>query len=206
MAGRGDAAPGRGQRALSAGGVRRRSVAGVPRRGNRRVSRPGGVLSPHLSDRQPAANAGRRGAAAHRTRRRPGGATADQLRRWQDPLDAGAVPPVLRGGADQSGRHRRGAEERRHSSAACRAPRRAGRKPHLAGQPGHQAGRHRGANPLGRVGVAARRTGSVRARGRRRRACHQSRGPRARATRRVRAVPGTDRRVGRLRAAVARTE
>ena len=45
VARRGDAASGRGQRALSAGGVRRRSVAGVPRRGNRRVSRPGGVLS-----------------------------------------------------------------------------------------------------------------------------------------------------------------
>ena len=139
-------------------------------------------------------------------RRRPGGTTADQLRRWQDPLDAGAVPPVLRRAADQSGRHRRGAEERRHCSVACRAPRRAGRKSHLAGQPGHQAGRHRGAHPLGRAGVAARRTGSVRACGCRRRACHQSRGPCARAARRVRAVPGTDRRVGRLRPAVARTE
>ena len=137
---------------------------------------PAGVLSPHLSDRQPAANAGRRRAAAYRTRRRPRGATADQLRRRQDPLDAGAVPPVLRRAADQSGRHRRGAEERGHGSAACRAPRRAGRKPHLAGQPGHQAGRHRGAHPVGRAGVAARRTGSVRARGCRRRACHQSPG------------------------------
>ena len=85
----------------------------------------------------------------------------------QDPLDAGAVPPVFRLTTYRVGRHRRSAEERSHQSAAFRASRRAGRKPDLARQPEPQAGRHRGADPMGRVGVAAWRSGSLRARGRR---------------------------------------
>ena len=92
----GHAAHGRGQRPLPAGRVRRRSLAGAPRRGDRRVPEPRRVLPPHLSHREPEGAAGRRGAAPRRQGRRPGGAAPDQLRRRQDPLDAGALPPVLR--------------------------------------------------------------------------------------------------------------
>ena len=40
-------------------------------------------------------------------RRRPGRAASDQLRRRQDALDAGALPPVRRRGAERAARHRR---------------------------------------------------------------------------------------------------
>ncbi len=47
--------------------------------------------------REPEAPARGRRAAHLGQGRRPGGAAPDQLRRRQDPLDAGALPPVLRG-------------------------------------------------------------------------------------------------------------
>ena len=99
----GDAAQGRGQRPLPAGRVRRRPVAGAPRRGHGRVPRPGRVLPPHLPHREPQAPARR--ARVQRLAgdgRRPGGPAPDQLRRRQDPLDAGALSPVLRGAARAS--------------------------------------------------------------------------------------------------------
>ncbi len=92
-----DAARGRGERPLPAGGVRRRPLAGAPGRGLGRVPEPAGVLPPHLPHREPEAPARGRRAAPLRQGRRPGGAAPDQLRRRQDPLDAGALPPVLGG-------------------------------------------------------------------------------------------------------------
>ena len=100
----GDAAQGRGQRPLPAGRVRRRPLAGASGRRHGRIPQPGRVLPPHLPDREPEGDAGRRRAAAGRRGRRPGGAAADQLRRRQDALDAGALPPVLRHRADRTGR------------------------------------------------------------------------------------------------------
>ena len=117
----GDAAQGRGQRPLPAGRVRRRPLAGAPRRGDGRIPGPGRVLPPHLSDREPEADAGGRRAAPCRPGRRPGGAAPDQLRRRQDALDAGALPPVLRHRAERAGRHRRGDAGGRGEEAADRA-------------------------------------------------------------------------------------
>jgi hypothetical protein len=91
----GDAARGRGERALSAGGVRRRPLAGASRRRHARVPRPGGVLPPDLSHREPARDADRRAAPLDRRRRRPGDPVADQLRRRQDARHAGALSPDL---------------------------------------------------------------------------------------------------------------
>ena len=87
--------------------------------GHGRVPGPGRVLPPHLSHREPEADAGRRGAAPRRPGRRPGGAAPDQLRRRQDALDAGALSPVLRHRAHGAGRHRRGAC-RRPGRRSCR--------------------------------------------------------------------------------------
>ncbi len=82
----GDAAQGRGERPLPTGRVRRRSVAGASRRGHGRVQKPGRVLPPHVSYREPEGDAGRRGAAPLRPRRRPGSETrCDGLR---------ALPPT----------------------------------------------------------------------------------------------------------------
>ena len=64
--------------------------------GTDEYQKPGRVLPPHLPDREPEATASRRGPALCRQGRRPGGAASDQLRRRQDALDAGALPPVLR--------------------------------------------------------------------------------------------------------------
>ena len=54
----GDAAPGRRQRPLPAGRVRRRPLAGPPRPGDGRVQEPRRVLSPHVSHREPEGDAG----------------------------------------------------------------------------------------------------------------------------------------------------
>ena len=55
----------------------------------------GRVFPPHISDREPERPAGRRNPASGRRGRRPGGPAADQLRRRQNPLHAGAVSPLL---------------------------------------------------------------------------------------------------------------
>ena len=68
---------------------------GPSRRRNGRVPQPSGVLSPHLSNRKPEEPAERSDAAAEWPRRRSGGGATDQLRRRQDPLDAGPVPSIL---------------------------------------------------------------------------------------------------------------
>ena len=66
-------------------------------------------------------HAGRRGAAHLRPGRRPGGAAPDQLRRRQDALDAGALPPVLGHRPERTGRHRRRAAGSR-TPRSCRPP------------------------------------------------------------------------------------
>ena len=200
------AAPRRGQRALPAGRVRGGPVAGPPGRGHRRVPRPGRVLPPHLPHREPEAAAGGRRAAAVRPGRRPGRAAADQLRRRQDALHAGALPPVLRRGARRAVGHRARAPGGGHHEAAQGEARGAGRQQDFAGQPGHQARWHRGAHALGRAGLPARRQEGVRPRQGRRRERHQPRRRAARAVQRVRAVPDPDRRVGGLRAPAPRPE
>ena len=86
----------RGERPLPAGGVRRRPLAGASGRRLGRVQEAAGVLPPHLPHREPEAPARGRRAAHLGQGRRPGGAAPDQLRRRQDALDAGALPPVLR--------------------------------------------------------------------------------------------------------------
>ena len=63
--------------------------------GSDEYRKPAGVLPPHLPHREPEAPARGRRAAPLGQGRRPGGAAPDQLRRRQDPLDAGALPPVL---------------------------------------------------------------------------------------------------------------
>ena len=98
----GDSAQGCGQRPLPAGRVCRRSLAGASRRRHGRIPEAGGVLPPHLSYGEPEADAGRRGAAPGGRGRRSGGPAADQLRRRQDALDAGAVSPVFRHGTRAS--------------------------------------------------------------------------------------------------------
>ena len=85
----------------------RRGVRGGPvlRVAGRRVGgvrRPGGVLPAHLPDRGAAGPADLDGAADRRgPERAAGGEPADQLRRRQDPLDAGAVAPAVRDPADR---------------------------------------------------------------------------------------------------------
>ena len=76
------------------------------RRRDRRIPRSGGVLPPHLPHRQPAAAPDRRRAAAVGLGWRPGRPAPDQLRRRQDPLDAGARSPVLRRAPVRAGWHR----------------------------------------------------------------------------------------------------
>ena len=59
------------------------------------------ILSPHLSHREPEGDADRRGPQlAARVAIR--WCTTDQLRRWQDALDACALPSFLRHGADRA--------------------------------------------------------------------------------------------------------
>jgi hypothetical protein len=129
---------------------------------------PGGVLPPHLPDRKPEGDAGRRGAAPLHRPRRPGGAVADQLRRRQDALDAGALPPLLGHRADRAGRHRRGDVRRGRQQDSDGPARGAGGQQDFAGQPVDQARRHARAYPVGRAGLAAWRQTGVRAAGRRR--------------------------------------
>ena len=128
----------------------------------------GRVLPPDLPHREPQAYARRRRAAHLRSGRRPGGAAPDQLRRRQNALDAGALPPVLghaaerlagidavlqRGGCDQ---------------AADGQARGVGGQQDLARQSREEARRHGRAHPLGRARLAARRKEGFRARPRRR--------------------------------------
>ncbi len=68
LAGGGHPPPRCRQRALPAGGVRRRPVAGASRRGDGRVPRSGGVLPAHLPHREPEGDAGGGRAAPHRSR------------------------------------------------------------------------------------------------------------------------------------------
>ena len=65
-----DAAPGRRQRPVPAGRVRRRPPAGEPGRRTRRIPRPGRVLPAHLPDREPQGHARRRGASGSPSNRR----------------------------------------------------------------------------------------------------------------------------------------
>ena len=132
----GDPSRRRGQRPLSAGRVRRGPGAGASGRGHGRVPRPRGVLPAHVPHRQSQAVAGRWSPASRRQRRGPCGAVADQLRGRQDALDAGALPPVLRGPCSRTHRHGRGAGgggSRRDppGGATCSA----GRHPHFTGKP-----------------------------------------------------------------------
>ena len=146
-------------------------------------------------------------AAPRRQGRRPGGAAPDQLRRRQDALDAGALPPVLRDARRASWP----ASTRCWQEAGVKKlpdgeARGAGGQQDLARQPGHQARRHGGAHAVGRAGLAARRQEGLRARQGRRREGDEPRRRAARAVQRVRAVPDPDRRVGGLRAPAPRPE
>ena len=107
----------------------------------------------------------RRRAAARRHGRRPGRPAPDQLRRRQDALDAGALPPVLRApspaNSPASTRCSQRPGSRSHPDGEARRP---GGQQDLARQPGHQARRHRRAHPVGRARLAARRQEGVRPR------------------------------------------
>ena len=157
-------------------------------------------------DREPEAPARRRRAAHLGQGRRPGGAAPDQLRRRQDALDAGALPPVLggerRASWPASTRCCRGGREEPAEGEA----RGAGGQQDLARQSRHQARRHGGAHAVGRAGLAARRQEGVRARQGRRREGDEPGRRAARAVQRIRAVPDPDRRVGGLRAPAPRPE
>ena len=64
--------------------------------GGRRVRRPGRVLPPHLPHEGAENAPGGRDPPPDGRGRRPGRRIADELRRRQDPLDAGALPPLCR--------------------------------------------------------------------------------------------------------------
>jgi len=77
------------------GGVRGGLVAGASGRRLGRVQEAPGVLPPHPPHRESEAPARGRRAAPLGQGRRPGGAAPDQLRRRQDPFDAGALSFIL---------------------------------------------------------------------------------------------------------------
>ncbi len=132
---------------------------------------------------------------------RPGRRAADQLRRRQDPLDAGPLPPVLRHARRRPAR----ASSRSLQAAGVVAapegpPRRAGRHGDLARPGAQEARRHGRPHPLGRAGLAAP--------GRRKATPWSPRPTGAASTPATRlrhaapggvALPDPDRRVGRLR-------
>ena len=150
----GDTAQRRGQWPLPSGRVRRRFVAGASGRRHGRIPEPGRVLPPHLSDRS--LKRMLVGAVRRLTgeRWRPGGAAADQLRRRQDALDAGALSPVLRHRTERAGRHRCGDARSRGSKTAAGPTCGACRQQDFTRQPRHQAGRHGGSHVVGRTGLA----------------------------------------------------
>jgi hypothetical protein len=126
------------------------------RAARRRISRSAPVLQPHLSDRGLEHAAGRGREAAVRQRRRSGRRTADQLRRRQDALDAGALS---HGGGRRCRTCRGSTSLLEKQGLTCRRhqPRGAGR--HVAGTAGRAPCRGRPEDPhdLGRTGLAARR-------------------------------------------------
>ena len=93
-------------------------LAGPHRRGRAGIPRPHRVLPPHLPDRQPDATTGWRHPTARRRRWRPGDPAPDQLRWRQDPLHAGALPPLLRHHPSESSQALR-QSCRRPASRAC---------------------------------------------------------------------------------------
>ena len=175
-------------------------------RGPRRVHGPGRVLPAHLPDRRPAptADAGRstHHARGWRARRRP----ADQLRWREDALDDRALPPVLRAAGDGfpaggPGSPRRPLASRNCPACAVRswsAPRcRPGQpevKPDgtevrtLWGEIAWQLGGADGYQLVAEADRTATSPGQAHVRG----------------VPALRAVPGPDRRVGRLRPAALR--
>ena len=103
-----DAAQGRGERPLPAGRVRRRPLAGSSGRGHGRIPKPGRVLPPHLSHREPEAPARGRlcsaspaGAATRWSSFRPISAAARRTRCWRSIT---CFPALRR----RAGRHRCG--------------------------------------------------------------------------------------------------
>ena len=86
-------------------------------------------------------------------------AAADQFRRRQDALDAGALPPVLRHRAGRAAGHRCGPEGRRGGASCRRSVKRVvlvGNKI-SPGNPSVKSRRHGGADAVGRARLAARR-------------------------------------------------
>ena len=81
--------------------------------GSDEYKKPAGVLPPHLPHREPEAPARGRRATHLGQGRRSGSAAPDQLRRRQDPLDAGPLPLVLGCERERAGGSRRGARGRR---------------------------------------------------------------------------------------------
>ncbi len=131
---------------------------------------PTRVLPPHLSHREPEAPAGRRRAAPLGQGRRSGRAAPDQFRRRQDPLDAGALSPVLRRRAQPSlpGVDAVLAEAGVKTLPTAKRVVLVGNKI-SPGNPVDQARRHGRAHAVGRAGVAARRQEGLRTRQGRRR-------------------------------------
>jgi hypothetical protein len=102
----------------------------------RTSTEPRRVLPPHLPDREPEAAAHRRSPAPGTGGWRPGRAAADQLRRRQDALDAGALPPVLGASPGDLLGHRRRAHGEAGATKLPKVPaRRAGRQQDLSRQP-----------------------------------------------------------------------
>ena len=157
VAGDRHAPQGRRERAIPAGRVRGRPLAGAPGRRDGRVPGPGRVLSANLPDGEPEGPAGRGNPPPRRSGRRPRRSVADQLRGRQDPLHACPISPVLRDRTGGAFRNRRRAPGSAGHGARDGPPRGAGRQQDLAGEPGDEGRRHGRSNPLGRAGVAARR-------------------------------------------------
>ena len=204
----GHAAHRRGERALPAGRVRRRPLAGAPRRRARTSTGTRRVLPPHLPHREPEAPARRAACSASPARAatrwcssRPTSAAARRTRCWRSTTCSPGA------NAERAGGRRRGAGGGGRRRALPKAKRvvLVGNKI-SPGNPSHQAGRHGGAHAVGRAGLAARRQEGLRARQGRRREGDEPRRRAARAVQRVRAVPDPDRRVGGLRAPAPRPE
>ena len=175
---------------------RRPSGAGADRPG---IPRPPAVLPAHPPDGRPQGAPDRCRAAAFRRGRRPGGGPPDELRRREDPLDAGALPPLLGDARLGAPRNRGPASRGGDREPSCRRPFRGpGREPDFAGEPGPQTGRRPRPDPVGRDRLAAGREGRLPPRPERRQARNEP-GSRARhAAPRLRPLPDPGGRMGGL--------
>ena len=172
-----DGGPAAGRAEAVARGRRRRTPTWPPAATSRRSSpptcgrstrrkaptstAPDGVLPPHLPDGGAAATADTRAAAAGRPGRRSGRRAADEFRRRQNALDAGAVPPLFGdSGCGPARRRGAGSGGRRRCRRPCVASSWWATRYRQASRSRSRTARW--CAPVGRAGLAARRQGRIR--------------------------------------------